>query len=466
MVKHWLLKPRFLASIPIVLLLVLAIACGGNGDDEPEDTGGVSGQPTPTTASAPEEPTATPIPTILGFATPTSPVDAGSPNPTPTATPETAAMPAQEIKFGGAIAMQDYAAPTLRAVHEWGFPTDKNMDPLYNNLVNFDPETDDPDDVICDLCTGWEVSDGGLTYTFRLVENARWWDGELVTAEDVVFSFQSILDPDTIVDDDGTQLMADQGRSSIVKKANNYMLPWPDCCRAIDEYTVELKLQFATAAFMPTISLATYNIQAKHTVIDQGKIQTYERWQDFNGSGPFKLVSYNKDVSNEYTRNEDYWKEGYPRIDGMTHFIIVDTGTIIAAFKARQVLMTNSMVSNLSNAEALQLAEEMKGELTVYWAGPVGYAGLLLNTTKAPLDNQKVRKAIHLALHRQPFVETFSKGLDFLGTPTPPGAWYGLSLEESAQLPGFRESEPGVKHPDDIAEAQRLMAEAGFPRRV
>jgi ABC-type transport system substrate-binding protein len=90
--------------------------------------------------------------------------------------------------------------------------------------------------------------------------------------------------------------------------------------------------------------------------------------------------------------------------------------------------------------------------------------GLLINTRVKPYDDVRVRRAIMLALHRQPIIQTFSLGNDDLGLPFPPGQWYGRTREEAAQAPGFREL-GGKKHPEDIAAAKKLLAEAGIPEK-
>ncbi len=352
--------------------------------------------------------------------------------------------------------MHDYASPTNRAAHEWGYSMTKNIAPLFNGLLEWNPETADPDDLRCDLCTSWEVGEDGTTYTFRLPENANWWDGTPVTADDIVFSLESAsADPDALGELFGG-IFKGQTRSSSILADSYY-----ESSRALDPKTVEVTTKFPAPGFLPSLAIATVVMIPRHTVIDQGKIQSILAPDDFNGSGPFTHLGYTKDVKNEYAKNENYFKEGYPRIDGMTHFIILDSGSIVASFKAGQVLMTNGLVNNLSNKEALQLKEESGGELDVHFAGPAAAIGVVLNTTKKPLDDVRVRRAINLAIHRQPFIETFSQGIDLLGTPFPPGAWFSYSSEEAAQMPGFRELD-GEKHPDDLAEAKRLLEEAGY----
>ena len=183
--------------------------------------------------------------------------------------------------------------------------------------------------------------------------------------------------------------------------------------------------------------------------------------ENLNGSGPFKFVKYIKEVSTEYVKNPDYFKEGRPYINGMKHFVIIDSGRTIAAFKTGQVLTSNQAITNMTSLEALRLDKEMDN-LTVHWGGHSGANNILMNTTKAPFDDPNVRKALHLALHRQPIIEAFSGGVNLMGYHNPPGFWYSRTQEEYDQLPGYRELN-GEKHPDDLAEAQRLIREAGLP---
>ena len=87
--------------------------------------------------------------------------------------------------------------------------------------------------------------------------------------------------------------------------------------------------------------------------------------------------------------------------------------------------------------------------------------GIMINTTVEHFDDPRVRRAIYLAIHRQPIIETLASGKGWLGVPFPPGQWYSMTQEEAAQAPGFRELN-GEKHPADLAEAKRLMKEAGL----
>ena len=70
---------------------------------------------------------------------------------------------------------------------------------------------------------------------------------------------------------------------------------------------------------------------------------------------------------------------------------------------------------------------------------------------------------MHLAVDRTEFRTIWGGGIAPVGTPFPPDTWFGRTTEEALQLPGFRSGPNGEKHPDDIAEARRLLAEAGVP---
>jgi peptide/nickel transport system substrate-binding protein len=81
----------------------------------------------------------------------------------------------------------------------------------------------------------------------------------------------------------------------------------------------------------------------------------------------------------------------------------------------------------------------------------------------APFNNPKVRQAVNLAIERQPLLDTFGvPGLDSLGPPLGVGLWFSRTADEIASLPGWRQLN-GKKHPDDIAKAKALLAEAGHP---
>jgi ABC-type transport system substrate-binding protein len=352
-------------------------------------------------------------------------------------------------KLGGTINMHCYSFPPPNwHPHVTNTVQVFNYSGIYNQLIEYNPESPDPFALRGDLATSWELSKDGRVYTFHLNPQAKWHDGKPVTAEDVVYSLDSMVDADA----KPPRVVTLPALSPYYEKGT---------ARAIDAHTVAIPLKIPFAPdFIPTLALDFCKIVAKHS--GQSGIDL-QKWENAMGSGPFKPGKFVKDVSIELVKNQDYWKPGLPRIDRMVHFTIKDKGTAIAAYKTERVLMTNVAVTNLSNKEAVQLEKEAKDKLRVEYVRNAAFFFFFMNTSVAPFNKPKVRQAVNLALDRHALFNTFGvPGLDTLAPPLGVGRWFGRSAEEIAQLPGWRQLN-GAKHPDDIAKAKALLAEAGYP---
>ncbi len=365
----------------------------------------------------------------------------------PTAPP--AEMMATEGIQGGRMPQLDYADVRQRTLMASSI-NNKNVAMLFSGLVEYNPETEDQTDLRCDLCTSWELAEDGVTYTFYLHPDAKFSDGNPVTAEDVAYSFLASTCPECIPIRDGETVS-----STIQVKA------YFDDSKIIDDHTIQIKTLNPTPAFLLALGSETWRILPKH-VEDAGQLQTTVNMGDLVGSGPFIHTRQVKAVSNHYDRNPHYFKEGRPYLDGLDQYIITDTGAGIAAFKAEQVLMTNG-ADNFSDTEAQKLADEEPEKLVIHWGGLPSVQYIFFNIQKEPFKDVRVRQAVNLAMHRQPLNQTFTAGRGFpCASVFPPGAGYTYTLEECLELPGMRELN-GEKHPDDLAEARRLLDEAGIP---
>jgi peptide/nickel transport system substrate-binding protein len=352
-------------------------------------------------------------------------------------------------KHGGIINMQSAGNPPPNwHPHCTNTIQVKSYSGIYNQLIEYNPETKDPSDLRGDLATSWELSKDGKAYTFHLNPKARWHDGKPVTAEDVVYSLDSMVDADA----KPPRVVTLPALSPYYEKGT---------ARAVDAHTVEMPLKIPFAPdFLPTLALDFCKIIAKHW--GEAKID-HQKWENAIGSGPFKPGKFVKDVSIELVKNKDYWKPGLPYIDGMVHYLINDKGTAIAAYKTGRVLETNWPVSGLSNREAVQLEKEAKDTLRIEYLHNAVIFFFFMNTKVKPFDNPKVRQAVNLALDRHALLNTFGvPELDTLGPPLGVGLWFSRTADEIASLPGWRQVN-GKKDPQDIAKAKALLAEAGHP---
>jgi peptide/nickel transport system substrate-binding protein len=447
----------------VALALVLVVACGSSEtveEEEEQASAAPTAAPTAAAAAAGEEDedettTTTAANTPTPEATPAMAMATAAPDPTATLAPEQAAeapttaqaMAVPAGKYGGVMDLHVAGNVAHWNIMECGSggtcmsPTS----PFSNGLVHYNGETAEQLDIRGDLATGWTVSEGGTRYLFDLPEDARWHDGVQITSDDVVFSINEML------------------RSDAPRPRSGQIRPYVKSAEAIGPYQVQVDLNFASSAFLAFLATDFMKMWPMHHVGTEPDLQLNMRLEEnILGSGPFKMVEHQKDVVYSWEKNEDYFKEGLPYFDGMNYYIINDSQSILGAYKAEQVLMTVYLNSNLNVREGQELQDHREGKGRVFFAGPTLWHGMLINTEKAPFDDVRVRRALNLILHRQAFNEIFGAGEYLIGSPLPPDQWFGRTSEEWESWPGLRQTDAGDKHPDDIAEAQRLMAEAGY----
>ena len=170
------------------------------------------------------------------------------------------------------------------------------IEQVYSTLMALDPDAKP----YPELAESYEVSDDGLTYTFKLRPNVKFHNGDPFTAEDVKFTFDRLRAPDSGYSY-GAQV------STI------------DSVDVVDPLTVEFKLTERTGPFLIYMAFPGSSIVPKKLV---------ESGHDLNaqpvGTGPFKFVSYEPRSIIKFERNDDYFEEGKPYFDAMEYHIISD----------------------------------------------------------------------------------------------------------------------------------------------
>lgn len=287
----------------------------------------------------------------------------------------------------------------------------------------------------------WETSADGLTWTFHLRADARWSNGDPVTAQDFVYSFRRALAP---------ALAAPKAQLFFILKnaAAYYRRELQDPAQigvaAPDAHTLVLTLEhpapqlLALAASGPWLPVHPASVEKAGGAASRDG--TWARPGAYVGNGPFALAEWRKGQHLLVTRNPHYRAADRIRLPGV-RFQVYDSGdTEERAFRAGQVDVTMAVpFTKLDTYEAPVLRRQPLHE-TRYFA---------LNTTRPPLDDLRVRRALALALDRDALVRSVLRGgqqpaLSFV----PPG------------LGGYI-GEPRL-HPDP-AYARALLADAGFP---
>jgi peptide/nickel transport system substrate-binding protein len=280
---------------------------------------------------------------------------------------------------------------TLNWLQTTSTPTDYVIEEIFDMLFitntdgTFDPR----------LADSWEID--GKEVTFHLNENAKWHDGEPVTADDVVYTFQLETSADTSwlrranflegTDDDGIETSED----SVAVKA-------------VDEHTVVLTLKQEAD---PTRVLSSYlrdtKILPKHLLGDiaDADVANADFWDHPIGSGPFKFDSQIDGERIEYVANDDYYL-GRPNFDRLV-IRFMDSATLAAALLNGEVDITADV--SISDLETLQADDNIQIDTITSYQ----YQDLCINL-EDPVFTLNVRKAINAAINKQALVDQLYKG--------------------------------------------------------
>jgi peptide/nickel transport system substrate-binding protein len=317
---------------------------------------------------------------------------------------------------------------------EQTFAVAQPLGPIYNNLIVFDPHN--YPQLIGDLAKSWSVSADYLSYTFTLHQGVKFHDDSDLTSADVKASWDRIIFPPEGV---------------VSPRRGNY--PMVKSIETPDPHTVVFHLHHPSPSFLTNLAHPATFIYAKK-YLDQD-----QQWYKKNtmGSGPFKLKQYVHGASFEMERNPKYWKPGLPYLDGIKYYIITDDGARAKAIRAGRV---DVELRFLSPGEVDGIKAQMGDKVVVAAPKNIGTFGVTINVDKKPFDDERVRKALSLALDRYDMVKTLRPFtvLDAVGGIMHPDSKWGLSEEELQRFPGF-----GKDHEANLKDAKRLLAEAGYP---
>ena len=297
---------------------------------------------------------------------------------------------------------------------------------LFNGLLRMPFGKVDIEAIEGDLAEKWEVSQDGLVWSFTLRKGVKWHKGYgEVTAEDVKFTFERIKDKVTA--------------SPFAKGYDNL-----DKVEVVDSHRVKLTLKKADPFF--TLSLIPYHggqIVCKKAVEKLGKEFAFSPV----GSGRFVFDSYDKGQGVYLKRNPDYFR-GAPVLESLEYVFMPDHSSRLMAIEKGEI----DVGAGMRKKEWVEQA--LKSGIKMAPPNPPQQQILIMNMTKKPLDDIRVRRAIAYALDRDTFVDLLGPVLGGPQiSPVPPGYFGHLQL--------------GMEQYEYTPErAKKLLAEAGFPQGI
>lgn len=282
----------------------------------------------------------------------------------------------------------------------------------------------------------WEVSADGLAYTFHLRPDAKWSNGEPVTAQDFAWSIQRMLDPSTAAPKAALFFPLKNAEAYYRDHKKTFGSVF---VRTPDAGTLQLELAQPTADF-PAIVASGPWIPVHRLTAE--RLRTGSR-TDYVGNGPFVLAGWRPNQDITVRRNPAYWDAARVRLEEI-RFLAFDNGdSEERAFRAGLVDVTMDVpYSKLAAYRADQPAVLRNVPLheTRY---------LALNTTRPPLNDVRVRHALAVSIDRRALAEKILRG--------------GQQPAFSFLPAGLGGYQPATGLTENAAEARRLLREAGFP---
>ena len=270
------------------------------------------------------------------------------------------------------------------------------------------------------LAESWQAAPDGLSWTLRLRQGVKFHDGSAFNAQAAKANLDRFLDPES-------------------KAPYRFLISEVSAVQVVDEYTIRLVLN---RPFAPIISNLSHSFIGMLSPASLQSLAKGEATSNIVGTGPFKLVRWDRGEQIVLERNQEYWGN-VPRIETLTFKFVPEDA-------ARMVMLETGeahAVMRVPPADAKRLDANPNIDVVYPSSVRVIYAGF--NTQVKPFDNPKVRQAMNYAVNKEAIINTILAGVGYPSTaPVVPAVF------------GHTKVGPYEYNP---AKARQLLAEAGYP---
>ncbi|MFO7776481.1 MAG: peptide ABC transporter substrate-binding protein, partial [Candidatus Hydrogenedentota bacterium] len=320
-----------------------------------------------------------------------------------------------------------------------GVPEHMILAALFEGLVIMDPETLEP---LPGVAESWDISEDELVYTFHLRDDARWSNGDPVTAHDFVYAWKRILTP--ALGSEYAYML------HCIENAEAYnegdLEDFGEVgVQTLDDRTLEVTLEDPTPYFLSLQIHYTFYPVHQETIEAFGAMDErgteWTRAGNLVSNGPFELTEWHPNQVIRTKANGHYWDAETVQLNGVNFYPIDDLQTEERSFRGGELHWTGDIPINRIDWYRNNRPEVL--EINPY----LGTYYYRFNVTRPPLDDARVRRAFAMAIDREGIVESITRGDEQPAAHlTPP------------ETEGFL---PGPELPHDVERARELLAEAG-----
>lgn len=312
------------------------------------------------------------------------------------------------------------------------------MQHMFEGLMKYNEKGE----VVEGMAKEMKVSDDGLKYTFILRDDAKWSNGDPLTAQDFEFAWKRVLDPETASEYSYQLYYLKNGEAY-----NNGEAKAEDVgVKAVDDKTLEVELETATKYFPGLAAFYTLYPVPKAIVEKNPDWAKDPKKGDFVTNGPFVIKDWKHNEGIDLVKNDQYYDKDKVKLAGIHFDIIEDQNTSWQRYEGGEydfmVSPPNTIVNKLKQAKDEQLT--IGDDLGTYY--------FALNVKEKPLNNVKVRQALSLAIDRKSIVENITQGGQVPAEGMVP---FGLLDDQDKD---FRDDQGNLVK-EDVEEAKKLLDE-------
>ena len=347
------------------------------------------------------------------------------------------AAPEPNPKHGGVLRLGVGMRPPHFDVHQSGTIFNLgSQGAMFDNLVRRDPRNGGKT-IIPDLAHSWQIAKDGKTYTFHLRKGVQFHDGAELTADDIKATFDRIIKPPQ-----GVSIP----RSILFRAVSEITAP--------DKYTVEFKLaEPRPVNFIMSAIASGWNVIVRKKTLEDNNYNL-RKVEVYPGTGPFRSVKRVENESWVMEKTKDYWNKGLPYLDGVEFYNLLpfspELGSAILSGRIDYARITDPVTfRKAKTTPGITAVDHYQSVIQATW----------INSKRKPLDDPRVRRAMHLVLDKPVLVDVVKDVAPMLvGGFIYPFSEYATPIDQLTKRLGYQ-PDPAAS----IKEARALMAAAGHP---